>query len=172
MTNHARLLSDIPIKDTPSVHAALDKLHAMGAKSIIITSVELEDYDSSLLHLFASTPGPNGAFTRFKISFPKFNEFFTGTGDLFASLILGYFDGSKPLPEALLDASEKAISVIQSILEKTLSLSASRFEEYAFMTDEKARKIRSLELCLVQSKSLIENPSRNFKGVLLSSNKN
>ena len=140
----------------------------MGAKTIIITSVDLQDHDPSLLHLFASTPLANGSFSRFKISFPKRHEFFTGTGDLFASLILGYLDESRSLSDSLLDAAEKAISAIQSVLEKTISLSASRFEEYAFMTDEKARKIRSLELCLVQSKSIIENPPRNFKGVLLS----
>jgi pyridoxine kinase len=105
----------------------LDKLHAMGPRTVILTSIPSPN--DSLLTLYASRLTPykldtdgNGIGNGkkldrelYKLEFPKIKSFFTGTGDLVASLILANMKENSPLPLAL----ERAVASVQHVLKYT-----------------------------------------------------
>ncbi|KAI9336073.1 Ribokinase-like protein, partial [Obelidium mucronatum] len=101
--------------------AALDSLHALGPDCVVISSVELDSRPSTLT-LFASHAKSK---SKFCIEFPKFEGSFTGTGDLFAALLLARLGSSDTstckidLP-SLIYACEHAISTIHNVLNETI----------------------------------------------------
>ena len=107
----AELLADTKITDLASAVSAMDTLHDMGASSIVITSTESKD-DPDSLNLYASQ-GVRESREKFSIVFPKIHgRQFTGTGDLFASLILARWDGCTR--ESLARACEKGLATMNS----------------------------------------------------------
>ena len=66
----------------------MDILHKRGTKTVIISSTETGDPRS--LTLFASSKNPNGTLKRVRLSMPKIDDIFTGTGDLFSSMLLAW----------------------------------------------------------------------------------
>jgi pyridoxal/pyridoxine/pyridoxamine kinase len=156
-----RILTEIPVRTTQNGLKALQKLHEMGAKNVIITSTELQDKDPERLYLLASIAKDKDnseSMKPFMIDFPKRTQAFTGTGDLFAALVLGYLGAREPVRDIVKEVTEKATSVMQAVLEETLRVAPLRLERYASMKSDVARERKALELCIIQCKSVIENP--------------
>ncbi|TPX60562.1 pyridoxal kinase [Powellomyces hirtus] len=107
----AGLLAGTSITSKATLQHALQALHALGPSLVIITSTPLSDFaaaaaagaaappttttaaaDSETNYLVASHPPSQ---TRFAIPFTKRPGFFTGTGDLFAALVLAFLDARR-----------------------------------------------------------------------------
>lgn len=94
-----------------NVESILKSIHDMGPRIVIVTSMEsdLETW------LFASIKDD----IRFKIKIPKvYKVHFTGTGDLFVALLIGYIGSDKTTVNVRL-ACEVAVSTMQIVLKTT-----------------------------------------------------
>lgn len=112
----ASILAETSITTLQSALDTADKLHQMGAQTIIVTSMELVDYgDNSCQYLLTSHPQTD---TRFLIPFTPLPYRFTGTGDLFSALITAYIDLSSTFK--IKAAIQKAIGVLQAVLRDTV----------------------------------------------------
>ena len=80
---------------------------------------------------------PSGEYERFKIPMKRMKPYVSGTGDLFAALFLLY---SSQHPDSVKRAVEMAVSVVQAVLRRTVSLGAR-------------------ELCIIQSRADIDAPT-------------
>eukprot|EP01001_Neometanema_parovale_P001891 NODE_12250_length_518_cov_40.131646_g11961_i0.p1 GENE.NODE_12250_length_518_cov_40.131646_g11961_i0~~NODE_12250_length_518_cov_40.131646_g11961_i0.p1 ORF type:complete len:104 (-),score=11.23 NODE_12250_length_518_cov_40.131646_g11961_i0:121-432(-) len=90
---------------------------------------------------------------------PKLDGYFTGTGDLFSALVLGW---STHEPSFRL-ACEKAVAALQAVLFNT----TQHYREVGGESKEKSQKIAARELRLIQSKNDIENPVVKIPSTLL-----
>ncbi|CAF1111703.1 unnamed protein product [Rotaria sordida] len=129
-------------------------LHNMGPSHIIISSLSADKIggNRNMLQLRASSKLADNQYQTFRIDFPRLESSFTGTGDSFSALILAWFHKENNL----ICACEKAISIIHQILLKTLELA-------------KPISIHNTcgnELCLVESKTIIESAKTIFYAVL------
>lgn len=121
--NHfeASLLTDTKLEDILSGRAnvieLLDKLHAMGPKTVILTSIPSSDLTSLTLYAskYSSTSEEKESREVIKIHFPRLNAFFTGTGDLIASLLLANMRNDIPFAQQL----ERAVASVQHVLQYT-----------------------------------------------------
>lgn len=82
------------------------KLLALGSKELVITSYPINDQDKSVLYFSAKTPKP------VCFSYKHIPCFYTGTGDIFSTLILIY--ALKGIER--LDAIPKAVEFIQQAI--------------------------------------------------------
>jgi pyridoxal/pyridoxine/pyridoxamine kinase len=122
----------------------------LGASAVVITSTE-SLVDPDCLTLYASVRG-----SKFCIAFPKIHgRQFTGTGDLFASLILARWDGETR--DSLITACEKGLVAMNGVLRRT--------NEKAIKA--KGGNMRDCELCIIESRDVIENPELLFRAVML-----
>lgn len=109
----------------------LETLHSFGPKVVIITSIMIGNecylYGSSLIENIV-----------FKIHIPNYRrEILTGTGDVFASILLCHLQTYN-----VSDAAVFAVDTMQAIIDRTLRT-----------------RTRGLELALIQSADLILNPT-------------
>lgn len=130
------------VRNEKDVWAAMDWFHGRGIKTVVISSSELGE--PGLLRSFLSqVNGP-----RLAIDIPKQGDkdlFFTGTGDLFASLFMAHSSGAGDVTEAF----EKTIATLQAVIKRTVkSLPTTGGPVLAW----------ERELKLVQSKADIEQP--------------
>lgn len=142
----AELLTGVKISDLESARVAMQKLHDMGAKTVVISSSELGNKDY-LIGLGSTVT--NGHSTSIKIEMPRFPAHFTGTGDLFASLLLAWLHNHS---DDLKLACEKTVGTMQHVLKRTLQ----RAQELAGPGNTPTPA--QIELQLIQSKKDIENP--------------
>ncbi|EON96907.1 putative pyridoxal kinase protein [Phaeoacremonium minimum UCRPA7] len=87
----AELLSDVKITDMDSLAQAVQVLHERyQIPHIVITSVSLEhpDHPQSSLSVVGSTMTSDRKARSFKIVFPAIDAYFSGTGDMFAALMV------------------------------------------------------------------------------------
>lgn len=123
-----------PITDLASALAACDELHARGPHTVIITSSTLQE-DPDAITLVASTTLPQGAQAaageasaggaaagaakphRLRMRVDRIRAYFTGTGDLFAALLLAWMHHH---PGDLRTAVEKAVGGLQAVLGDTV----------------------------------------------------
>lgn len=107
-----------------------------------------------MLTLLAShqpaSPDQGDALT-FRIDFPKFPGRFTGTGDLFAALLLAHIGRGCSLPRAC----EQAVAIIHGVLKSTLA-----YEERVLAAGSKRGEadipvMRRRELRIVECRDLI-----------------
>lgn len=143
------LLTGIKVNCIEDAWKAIDILHEMGCKTVVISSSQLAD-DKSLLCLASSTVG--GSKQCVSIETPKLEGKFTGTGDLFASLFLAWMYKSNSLSIAI----EKTVSTLQSVLKRTIA--------YA---KDNGMNAKNMELKLIQSKKEIEDPVVLIKSKIL-----
>nr|CAD7426612.1 unnamed protein product [Timema monikensis] len=125
---------------------AISIFHEMKINTVVLSSTELGT-EQFLLGLASSIAG--GKKTKLSIKIPRFSASFTGTGDLFAALLLSWmFRTENDLKLSL----ERTIFTLQAVLKRT----SRRAAELAKLghPDTAAR----LELQLIQSKADIENP--------------
>ncbi|KAI8921894.1 Ribokinase-like protein [Powellomyces hirtus] len=117
----AGLLAGTSITNKATLQHALQALHALGPSLVIITSTPLSDFaaaaaagaapptttaaaDTETNYLVASHPPSQ---TRFAIPFTKRPGFFTGTGDLFAALVLAFLDARRVRAAAAADGETR-----------------------------------------------------------------
>ncbi|TLD28407.1 hypothetical protein PspLS_03800 [Pyricularia sp. CBS 133598] len=87
----AEVLSEVKIVDLPSLTQAIEVLHTrFGVPHIVITSVTLPhpDHPTETMWVVGSTRTSSGKPRLFKIVFPAIDCYFSGTGDMFAALMV------------------------------------------------------------------------------------
>ncbi|XP_030944187.1 pyridoxal kinase isoform X1 [Quercus lobata] len=127
---------------------ACNILHAAGPSKVVITSIVID----GSLHLIGShQKEKDQSPEQFKIVIPKIPAYFTGTGDLMTSLLLGW---SNKYPDNLDKAAELAVSSLQALLQRTLN-------DYRSVGYDPQSS--SLEIRLIQSQDDIRNPQVAFK---------
>ncbi|KAJ3357546.1 hypothetical protein HDU83_006272 [Entophlyctis luteolus] len=153
----AELLTGLNIKSKEDIWGALRVLHSLGPPSVVITSIDL-DPNSPTLTLFASHSPSN---LKFSIEFPKLSGNFTGTGDLFAALLLTRIEnsGDGVSGKSLLKSCELAVATMHHVLKETAELAN------AANSNDKSSMSRK-ELRIIESKKWIENPEVRFNAII------
>jgi pyridoxine kinase len=98
---------------TPTLAAAfeaVDALHALGPRTVLVTSLHTEQTPANAIDLIASD-----ADGRFRVRVPRLPLKANGAGDAIAALFLCHYERSGSLPEAL----ARAASSIFGVLAKT-----------------------------------------------------
>ena len=121
----AELLTRMKISSVEDASIACALLHDKGPSIVVITSIELPEKDG-IITVFTSAAGTDGAQSVFSIDVPKIDEHFLGTGDLFASLLLGWMDR---YPENLPLAMELAVGGLQAVLHDTSEKASKAFKK-------------------------------------------
>lgn len=138
------LLTGKEVRSEAAVWEAMDWFHERKIKTVVISSSDLGQ--PGILRAFLSQiNGP-----RLAIDIPKQGDkdlFFTGTGDLFASLFLAHSHASGDVTEAF----EKTIATLQAVIRRTVEQMPRQRSSGPVQAWER-------ELKLIQSKSEIENP--------------
>ncbi|KAI6659280.1 Pyridoxal kinase [Oopsacas minuta] len=133
------LLTGMEVVKITDAIAAINSLHKLGPKTVVITSFELEG-DGNLYCIGSQLGTDPVAF-----KFPKLEANFVGSGDLFAALFLGWFH------MGLKTALKNTLQTMQSILHRTLKAAG------------KERGPKALELQLVRGKQDIETPPETIE---------
>ncbi|KAK3372483.1 Ribokinase-like protein [Podospora didyma] len=140
----AELLSEVKIEDISSLSRAIQVMHErFGIPHIVITSVSLTHpgHPVSSLSVVGSTMTSDRKARAFKIVFPAIDCYFSGTGDMFASLMVVRMreavwnnaeenklmateswvsdDGVDALDLPLAKAAEKVLASMHEVLTKT-----------------------------------------------------
>ena len=95
----AELLSGVKIHDLGSMREAIGKLHAEGVPNVVVTSIRLpptavstpaagQEAGQAKLSVIGSTATSDGTPRLFRITVPALPVFFSGTGDMFAALLV------------------------------------------------------------------------------------
>ncbi|XP_022901924.1 pyridoxal kinase [Onthophagus taurus] len=134
------LLTDRKIKTITDAWDAINLLHDKGCGTVVLSSTELGAEEGVLLGLASTEKGTK----RYTIEIPKLPCTFTGSGDLFASVFLGW---SYKTNYDIKTSLEKTIATLQAVLKRT-----------AGYVEVNGATPRNLELKLIQSKNDIENP--------------
>jgi len=154
----AQLLTGVQIQSEADAIRAMQILHDKGPSVVVLSSLGYQN-DKENLYLLASNKETPNKYIRMKI--PKLDATFTGTGDLFTSMLLAWLHEH---PNDLKLVCERAISAMQAILQKTLQVAKKLAGE-----NQKPSPAQ-MELKLVQSVDIIRNPSDLFKAEVLISN--
>ncbi|CAH9086899.1 unnamed protein product [Cuscuta epithymum] len=144
----AELLTGLSITSEQDGQEACNILHAAGPSKVVITSINI---DGNLLLIGSHRKEKGQPPKQFKIVIPKIPAYFTGTGDLTTSLLLGW---SNKYPDDLDKAAELAVSSLQALLARTLA----DYQRAGYDC-----KSSSLEIRLVQSQDDIRNPKVKYK---------
>ncbi|CAH1799237.1 unnamed protein product [Owenia fusiformis] len=151
----AEILTGQEISTEAEARNAMTCLHNKGVSTVVISSSDLGD-EKVLIGLGSTIK--NGSSAAIRMEIPRLPADFTGTGDLFASLLLAhmYFNQSN-----IKVACEKVISTMQCVLCRTLNYAQEKVGP-----DIKPGPA-DLELRLIQSKKDIEDPTITVKATLL-----
>jgi len=155
------------IKTEADALLALDKLHDLMVQTpvstAIITSLFYEgpDYIVVLGSRKSKHEADKGLSQTFKFKIPKIptanNITYTGTGDLFAALLLGW----SVRCDTIVEACEKVIAVLGAVLKRTYA------ERLKGGKGAAGQPERGKELQLIQSKHDFENPSVEFRAEIV-----
>ncbi|EXJ54426.1 pyridoxine kinase [Cladophialophora yegresii CBS 114405] len=139
----AELLSGVSISSLSGVANAVRTLHAVhGTRHVVVTSVRVgtaaeADAGSNTLTVVGSTKKQDGSARLFKIDVPMLDCYFSGTGDMFAALMVARLreacaeanllarpswmpdDEVEAVDLPLAKATGKVLSSMQMVLEKT-----------------------------------------------------
>ena len=161
-----RQLSGEPCDTLENTLVAIDKLHSIGPKTIVLSSIALNDEgdndDGNNLTLICSCKLNDGNINRARLDFPRIDAPFTGTGDLFSALFLAWCDicGTSNCGEAC----ERAVSTIHKVLTTTMQ---HQSEQIPNSHHNGACKGVPPELKLIASKSFIEKGEKLFRTTML-----
>ena len=143
-----RLLSGTTIKSLPDLRTAISQLHkTYQVPHVIITSVKVDD--SPILTVVGSTVRSTGEPRLFKVDVPSLPCFFSGTGDMFAALMVARLreavaavpglantkswlspDDVQTLELPLAVALERVLSSMQTVLQKTKDAADQALSKY------------------------------------------
>ena len=145
----AELLSGVSISSLSGVANAVRTMHkTFGTRHIVVTSVGVGEVQSDRLTVVGSTKKSDGSARLFKVEVPKLDCFFSGTGDMFAGLMAARLreacaqadllaragwapdDDVEPVDLPLAKATEKVLSSMQIVLEKTLAARDAEMQSF------------------------------------------
>lgn len=159
----AEQLTGISVNSIATGLEACQHLHAQGTETVVLTSVEDAGNPGKLTVLASTTREQEaGCPQRLTLEVPLLPVYFTGTGDLFSALTLGWLHHH---PDNLGLAIQKTVSGLQAVLKRTLEQAEkSKVEGVSSRHDPKRNPTtcRELELKLVQSQDDIKSPSLDF----------
>lgn len=155
----AELLTGMSIHSEEDAAAVCERLHEKGVRVVVITSLYYTQDDH--ITLMGSRRASNGTdiAERFFIRVPSLSYYFTGTGDLFGALLVGW---SLKHPDNLALVCEKAVAGIRAVILNTIASVQQSTETSPIGVR------RCSELRLIQSRKEIENPVIEFRAVSLS----
>jgi len=105
-----------------------------------------------------TAPQAPGSPARFTVTVPRLDGTFTGTGDLFASVLLARISRD---PTALAPAVEATVASVQAVLAGTLAAAGD-----AALTHERSAAVcAARELRLVQCQGAIQRPEVTHRAV-------
>jgi len=133
---------------------AMDKLHDAGVKIVVLSSL---DSPGNELATYTSVKS-DGARKVWKLISPRLQGIFTGTGDLFAALFLGWFH--KLGKENVAKVMETTLATMQVVLQRTKTQG-----DQLKALQPPADKPRPQELQLIQSLDVIMKPGETRKAV-------
>ena len=128
---------------------AIEKLHQLGPKIVVLSSVKLDPNQDQLTMICSSKDTQGNKSHKIRIDFPRLPGAFTGTGDLFSALFLAWLakcgDGN------IAEACERTVSTVYSVLKETC-------ESNIVTAGDNSQNGCTVppELKLIQSKSCIE----------------
>ena len=138
----AEVLTGLGIASADDVRRSIDVIHDMGPETVVISSCPAScfagvdpEYDPHMIYVAGSTRKGRCGSERFFMKVPHIEGYFSGTGDLFSALLLGWMAKG----DSAETACEKTVATLKVVLERTAAA-------------------KSFELKLVQSKDAVENP--------------
>ena len=105
----ACLLTDTKIKENVTkeeINAIIDKLRSLGAKSVVITSIE--HTDGKLVAVYDKKEDKY-----FYIPYEEIPVYFPGTGDIFSAVLISQVMGG----DCLLESAKKAMAVVKKLVD-------------------------------------------------------
>jgi pyridoxine kinase len=159
---------------------ATKKLHELGTDNVVITtlSLPLKDIPQELLldsssneslYCFTSQKTSEG-YEQYLISFPTYQGYFTGTGDLFSSLVVARLQETiEKQNVSLIEAVYKVVCSVNLITKKTYEYQKSFTNGASFEIESKpnaAQLVRKCELQLIKGKKAIEQPELIGKNII------
>ncbi|KAG2511699.1 hypothetical protein BBO99_00009237 [Phytophthora kernoviae] len=152
------LLAEMELKTVKDAMRACKKLHTLGPKVVVISSFQeaksSEEKPPKELVVIGSKvvaggiAGGEPVCEQYEVRFPLIDSYYTGTGDLFAALLLAWL---YRYPDDFKRVLENVISTIQDVLRITLKLGG-----------------KDCDLKLIQSRNVIANPTVRFFATPLS----
>lgn len=132
-----------PLKTVADALQACKHLHRMGPKVVVIssfieTTAQSSDKPSELV-VIGSQVVSESLCEQYELRVPWIDSYYTGTGDLFAALLLAWLNR---LPHDFQRVLENVLSTIQDVLKMTLELGG-----------------RNCDLKLIQSRHVIADPT-------------
>ncbi|KAK1929727.1 Pyridoxal kinase [Phytophthora citrophthora] len=143
------LLAEMELRTVKDAMRACKKLHTLGPKVVVISSFQEASEGETPKELvvigskvIASDTDGERRCEQYEVRFPWIDSYYTGTGDLFAALLLAWL---YRFPNDFKRALENVISTIQDVLRITLKLGG-----------------KDCDLKLIQSRHVIANPTVRF----------
>ncbi|RHY96998.1 hypothetical protein DYB35_006012 [Aphanomyces astaci] len=153
------LLSGITLTSDADAIAACRKLHALGPRIVVVSSFT-PPKEPHQLWLYASQAVGQGLSNTFKMEVPRLPAYYSGTGDLFAALLLSWLTRH---PSNLKLALETVVATVQAVMRRTNDAqSANRtfIRSYERTTTSFTPSYSYVgELKLIQSRRDIEFPT-------------
>ncbi|KAK9418215.1 putative Proliferating cell nuclear antigen [Seiridium unicorne] len=177
----AEQLSEVKITDSASLRQAIEVLHTkFNIPHIVITSVSLPlsgsqtPSNTRTMSVVGSTKTSTGSPRLFKILFPVFDCYFSGTGDMFAALMVSRMreavynagndlrqteswlsrDEVQPLDLPLAKAAEKVLASMHAVLSRTCeSMEAEMRNEAAALEKGLSEEEEKRRLHLLRSRA-------------------
>jgi pyridoxine kinase len=164
--------------------AVTKKLHSFGSPNVIITTlslplsevpaeIHLDSSSEESLYCFTSQTLNDGTIEQYLISFPTYPGYFTGTGDLFSSLVVARLQESieknKKGNYSLVNAAYRVICSVNAITKNTYLYQEkwkSTVDNDDTKASSKAKFVRKCELQLIKGKKEIEEPERVGQNVV------
>ena len=162
----AEMLTGMKIESESDALKVCDKLHDRGPSIVVITSLTLEKKTDDSKHILMllshqekdSCSSSSSSRHAYVIRVPRLEGYFTGTGDLTASLMLGYLGKGYTSKQAL----EMTASSVHAVLKRTSNHEAKMIrqakESGKIRTRRPSRTVPPPELRLIQSQNELRSP--------------
>lgn len=150
------LLTGKKICNESDAWASMKWFHERGVRMVALSSSEIGG--TNVLVALLSAKKSDGNLEKFKITIPRQGKIhLTGTGDLFAALLLA---NTTRHPNDTGLAFELTIAAVQSVIEVTLNSMSQEMREGLVKVSAQQRELR-----IIQSKKFIEDPNVNLRAI-------
>ncbi|SAM09329.1 hypothetical protein [Absidia glauca] len=176
----AEVLSDMKITSLQTAKNAIKQIHDFGVDRVVITSLTLPRQDVPVtiippsgsdqheqLYCMISQRHPDGRLQQHLISFPTYEGYFTGTGDLFSALTVARL---QDYPHSLAQAIFKVVSSVNAVTLKTWKHQQKLLQGNEQVIVDKpsdAKLVHACELQVVKGKKEIEHPDMVGHDILI-----
>lgn len=134
----------------------MEWFHERGVRMVALSSSEIGG--DNVLLAYLSCKRADGTLERYKMTIPRQGAVhLTGTGDLFASLLLAH---TTQMPDDLGRAFELTIAAVQSVIKVTLDSMSLEMQNGEVKVSAQQR-----ELKIIQSKAHIESPVIKLRAI-------